>query len=103
MAIRRTTVLVVVAAILLAAALFVVPALINVDRYRPQVISYLQQKTGKQIEIGRLGLSFSPLSIRVDGFGVKNPQLFPPGYILHVARIDAGLDATALLHRQVST
>jgi uncharacterized protein involved in outer membrane biogenesis len=101
MTICRTTVLVVVAAILLAAALFVVPALINVDRYRPEVISYLQQKTGKQIEIGRLGLSFSPLSIRVDGFGVKNPQLFPPGYILHVARIDAGLDATALLHRQV--
>ena len=101
MTIRRTTVLVVVAAILLAALLFLLPALINVDRYRGQVISYLQQKTGKQIEIGRLGLSFSPLSIRVDGFGVKNPSLFPAGYIVHVARIDAGIDASALLHRKV--
>jgi uncharacterized protein involved in outer membrane biogenesis len=102
MAIRRTTVLVVVAAaIILVALVFLLPTLLNVDRYRPQVISYLQQKTGKQVEIGRLALSFSPLSIRVDGFGVKNPPLFPPGYIVHVVRIDAGLDAAALLHRQV--
>jgi uncharacterized protein involved in outer membrane biogenesis len=100
MTIRRTTVLV-VATILLAALLFAVPALINVDRYRGQVISYLQQKTGKQVEIGRVGLTFFPLSIQVDGFGVKNPPLFPPGYVVHVARIDAGLDAAALRHRQV--
>jgi uncharacterized protein involved in outer membrane biogenesis len=100
MAVRRTTVLV-AAAILLAALLFAVPALINVDRYRGQVISYLQQKTGKQVEIGRLGLTFFPLSVQVDGFGVKNPPVFPPGYVVQVARIDAGLDAAALLHRQV--
>src|SRR5260370_1072569 len=95
MAIRRNTVLIVVA------ILFAVPALINVDRYRAQVISYLQQKTGKQVEIGRLGLTFFPLSIQVDAFGVKNPPLFPPGYVVKVARIDAGLDAAALLHRRI--
>src|ERR1700694_4089983 len=45
---RRTTLIVVgIAAILSLAFLFVVPALIQVDRYRPQVISYLQEKTGK--------------------------------------------------------
>jgi uncharacterized protein involved in outer membrane biogenesis len=101
MAMRRTITVLVVAALLLLALFFAVPALINVDRYRPQVISYLQQKTGKQIEIERLALSFSPLSIEVDGLGVKNPPLFPRGYVVHVARIDAGLDAAALLHRQV--
>jgi uncharacterized protein involved in outer membrane biogenesis len=101
MAMRRTITVLVVAALLLLALFFAVPALINVDRYRPQVISYLQQKTGKQIEIERLALSFSPLSIEVDGLGVKNPLLFPRGYVVHVARIDAGLDAAALLHRQV--
>src|SRR5712671_5149229 len=100
MTIRRITVPL-VAAILLAALFFAVPALINVDRYRDQVISYLQQKMGKQIEIGRLGLTFFPLSIQVDGFGVKNPPLFPRGYVVHVSRIDAGLDSAALLHRQV--
>jgi uncharacterized protein involved in outer membrane biogenesis len=101
MSIRHTAVVLVFVAAIVAAIGFLVPALFNVDRYRPQVISYLQQKTGKQVEIGHLRLSFSPLSIRVDGFGVKNPPLFPHGYIVHVARIDAGLDATALLHRQL--
>ena len=97
---RRTKILL-AAAILLAALIFVVPILINVDHYRGQLISYLQQKTGKQIEIGRLSLTFLPLSIQVDGFGVKNPPLFPRGYVLHVARIYAGLDSAPLFHRRV--
>ena len=56
MAIRRKTGLIVVgiAALLLLALIFAVPALIKVDRYRPQLISFLQEKTGKQVEIGRL-------------------------------------------------
>ena len=102
MVIRRNTVLIVAGILLvLVGLLFVVPALIDVDRYRDEVVSYLQQKTGKQVELGRLALTFFPLSIQVDGLGVKNPPLFPGGYILQVARIDAGLDATALLHRHV--
>jgi uncharacterized protein involved in outer membrane biogenesis len=100
MSTRRKTVLIVIA-VLIVALIFAVPALINVDRYRGQVISYVQHKTGKQVEIGHLALTLVPLSIRIDGFGVKNPSLFPPGYILKVARIDAGLDAAALLHREV--
>src|SRR6202790_3068756 len=99
---RRTTLIVVgIAAILLLALIFVVPALINVDRYRPQVISYLQEKTGKQVEIGQLSLSFSPLTVRIDHFGVRNPPIFPAGYIVQVTRIDAELSVAALLHRQL--
>ncbi len=103
MPIRRGTGLVVVgiAAILLLAFIFVVPALMNVDRYRPRVISYLQEKTGKQVEIGRLALTFFPLTIHIDRIGVKNPPLFPSGYVIEVGRIDAELSVGALLHRQV--
>jgi len=104
MAIRRRTglILVGVAALVLLALIFVGPAFIKVDRYRPQVISYLQEKTGKQVEIGRLALTFFPLSIHFDNFGVKNPPIFPRGYVLQVARIDAELSLGALLHRQVA-
>jgi uncharacterized protein involved in outer membrane biogenesis len=74
----------------------------NADRYRPRVISYLQEKTGKQIEIGRLALTFFPLKIHIDHFGVRNPPpIFPPGYVIQVARIDAELSVGALLHRQI--
>lgn len=103
MAIRRNTgvILAAVAGIFLLALLVLAPALIRVDRYRPQVISYLQEKTGKQIEIGRLSLTFFPVSIRIDNFGVKNPPIFPPGYIVQVTRIDAQLSLSALVHRQI--
>jgi uncharacterized protein involved in outer membrane biogenesis len=103
MPIRRGTGLVVVgiAAILLLAFIFVVPALMKVDRYRPRVISYLQEKTGKQVEIGRLALTFLPLTIHIDRIGVKNPPIFPSGYVIQVSRIDAELSVGALLHRQV--
>ena len=32
---------------------------------------------------------------------MKSPPLFPPSYIVKVARIDAQLDVRALLHRRV--
>jgi uncharacterized protein involved in outer membrane biogenesis len=103
MAIRRKSGLIVVgiAAFLFLALVFMVPALLRVDRYRPQVISYLQESTGKEIEIGRLALTFFPVSLHIDNFGVKNPAIFPSGYVVQVARIDAAFSARALLHRQV--
>jgi uncharacterized protein involved in outer membrane biogenesis len=103
MSIRRRTglILVGIAALLLLALIFVGPALIRVDRYRPELISYLQEKTGKQVEIGRVALTLSPLTVHIDKFGVKNPPIFPQGYVVQVARIDAELSLTALLHRQL--
>src|SRR5256885_2418424 len=104
MIIRRRTTLIVaggVVAILLLALILVVPAVINVDRYRPQLISYLQEKTGKQVEIGRLALTFFPVTIHIDHIGVRNPPIFPAGYVLQVARIDAELGLGALLQRQL--
>src|SRR4029077_8066701 len=103
MPVRRETTLILVGitAIILLARIFVVPARINVDRYRAQLISYLQEETGKQVEIGRLALTFFPVTIRIDHIGVKNPPIFPAGYVIQVARIDAELRFGALLHRQV--
>lgn len=104
MTVRRRTGLILagIAATLLIAAVFVVFVLLDADRYRPKAISYLEESTGKKVEIGRLAVTFFPeVAIRVDGFAVKNPPLFPPGYILQVARIDAQIDPWAALHRQI--
>ncbi len=103
MHIRRKTGLIFLGtgAFLFLALIFAGPSLVRVDRYRPKVISFLQENTGKQVEIGKLGLSFFPLSIHIDNFGVKNPPIFPRGYVVQVARIDAELNLVALLRRQV--
>jgi len=104
MTIRRRTglTLVGIACALLVVLIFLVPILLNADRYQAKVISYLEEKTGKKVEIGRLAVTLFPgVAIQVDDFGVKSPPLFPPSYIVKVARIDAHLDVGALLHRQV--
>ena len=94
-------IVVVIAAVLFFALLFLAPTVLGVDRYRPQVISYLQEKTGKNVEIGKLALTFFPLTIHIDHLGAKNPPIFPAGYVIQVARINVELNVGALLHREV--
>ncbi len=103
MIIRRRTTLIVagITATLFLALTLAVPALINMDLYRPQLISYLQAKTGKKVELAGLALTFFPVTIHIDHIGIRNPPIFPAGYVLQVARIDAELSLGALLHRRV--
>jgi len=94
--------LVVIATCLLAGMVFLAPIFLNLDRYRPEVISYFEQNTGKKVEIERLALTFFPqITVRIYGFGVKSPPLFPPSYIVKVARTDAVLTFWPLLRRKV--
>lgn len=92
----------VIAVCLLAVAVFLAPILFNLDRYRPEVISYFEQNTGKNVEIERLAVTLFPrIIVHMDGFGVKSPPLFPPSYIVKVARTDAVLDFWPLLRRKI--
>lgn len=104
MAGRRRIVLglIAIAGCLLAASVLLAPVLFKLDRYRPQVISYFEENTGKKVEIERLALTLFPqVTIHIEGFAVKSPPLFPPSYIVKVTRADAVLDSWTLLHRQV--
>jgi uncharacterized protein involved in outer membrane biogenesis len=103
MAIRRKLIIVVpvIVAAAIGAVALLLPVIANPDRYRPDLISYLETKTGKQIEVGHIGINWIPLSIRLDNFGVRNPKPFPSGYFLKAARMDAAIDVAALLHRQI--
>ena len=104
MGIRRRIALTVAAivATLLMALLVLVPMLCNLDRYRPEMISYFEANTGKRVEIDRLALTIFPqVTVHIYGFGVKSPPLFPPSYLFRVAQADAVLDFWALLHRKV--
>jgi len=104
MASRRRIVVWMIAAAgcLVAVLVFLAPFFFDLDRFRPEVISYFEANTGKKVEIERLTLTFFPkLTVHIYGFGVKSPPLFPPSYIVKVARTDAVLDFWALLHRQV--
>jgi len=94
--------LVVIVVCVIVVTILLVPVWLNLDRYRPQIISYFEQTTGKRVEIDRVSLTFFPRpTVHIDGFAVKSPPLFPPSYILKVPHADTVLDFWALLHRDV--
>ncbi len=89
-------------ALILIAVAIIVPRLVNLDRYRPQVVANIERGTGRSVEIGRLSLSILPvIAVRADNIAIGNPPGFPEGHLLDIERVDAELDARALLYRQV--
>ncbi|HLY60549.1 MAG TPA: AsmA family protein [Terriglobia bacterium] len=88
--------------VMVLAVVIIVPLLVNVDRYRPEVVDRVQAQTGKPVEIGRLSLSLFPsVAIRMDDFALGNPKGFPQGQFVKTKRIDVVVDGWALLHRQI--
>jgi len=89
-------------ALIVAAAAIVVPRLVNLDRYRPEVIANIERGTGRSVAIGRLSLSVLPaIAVRADNIAVGNPPGFPEGHLLEIKRAEAELDAGALLDRRI--
>ena len=103
MATRRRTALnlTVVGGILVVSGLLALRFL-NPDRYRPDLISYFEDKTGKKTDIARLALTLFPkVTIHLYGLSVKSPPPFPPGDVVKVAEADAVIDPWSLLHGAV--
>jgi len=81
---------------------FVVPRLVDVNRYRPEVAACLETKTGKPVHIGHLELTVFPhLAIQIDNFAMGNPEGFPAGDFLKAQRIYALFKASALWNRRI--
>ena len=104
MVIRRKKLLITlgIAAVLLVVVVILAITRTNVEHYRPQILSYLETNTGKPVEVGRLSITYFPITLHIEDFGVRNPPLFPAGYIVKVGRIDAELSWTALLRQNVT-
>src|SRR5579872_920889 len=98
---KRGRITVGIAAVLVLALTVLATTFLQVDHYRPWVAAFLHEEIGKDVEIGRLSVAVFPLTIRLDQFGVKNAPPFPRGYVIQVARIDATVSTTALLHRRL--
>src|SRR5437016_857297 len=99
---KRLVGVLVILAVLLLGVIIIVPLMIDVDRYRPEVVERIKAETGKPAEIGHLSLTLFPsVAIRVDDFALGNPEGFPRGEFIKTKRIDAVVDGWALLSRQV--
>ncbi|HVB28862.1 MAG TPA: AsmA family protein [Terriglobia bacterium] len=99
---RKYAIVAAVCLAVLAVLVLVVPRLVDVNRYRPQVAAYLESKTGKPVQIGRLNLTLFPhLAIQIDNFVMENPKGFPAGDFFKAQRIYALLEAGPLWNRKI--
>ncbi|HEY7212436.1 MAG TPA: AsmA family protein [Bryobacteraceae bacterium] len=77
MRLRYIVIPIVAIVVLVAAVLAYVAG--NIDKYRPRVQAELQQKLGRQVTIGHLGLRLFPLSVRAEGLTVADSPQFSTG------------------------
>src|SRR5438093_1064100 len=70
-------ILIILSVLVLVAVLIVliVPSLINVDRYRPQIEARLKEKLGREVKLGALKLHVIPLSVSIESIAIgESPQ-----------------------------
>src|SRR5579872_349324 len=103
MHIRRRTIMIVfsVVSVVFSVAGIAGLVLLSPDRYRSQVISYLEAKTGHQIEIGHLAVAWRSASIELYDFGVRNPEPFPSEYVFRARRVEAHIKVAPLFRRRI--
>src|SRR5690242_17158367 len=77
MRLRYIVIPLVVIVVLVAAVLAYIAG--NIFKYRPRVQTELQQKLGRQVSIGHLGLRLFPLAARADGLTIAEAPQFSTG------------------------
>ena len=88
--------------LLLLVAAAMVPMLVSVDHFRPQITALIEEQTGRKAEIEVLELHIFPsIHLHVEDFRVKNPEGFPAGDTLLVEEIVIGAELRPLLDRRL--
>lgn len=88
--------------LILIVVLLIVPFFINVDRYRPEIISELERVTARRVGMKRLSVRFLPkISVVVQDFALGNPPGFPASNFITAQKVSANLEIGPLLHRQI--
>ena len=55
----------------------IVPSLISVDRYRPQIEARLKEKLRRDVKLGALKLHVIPLSVSIESMTIGESPRFP--------------------------
>lgn len=95
---RRIVIVVCVVVGIIILGLLLLPFIVNVNRYRPQIQAELQQKLNRPVTLGTLSLRILPLSIKVNGITIGESPQFPSQRPFAVAnRVYASASLLSLL------
>lgn len=88
---------------LLTSTILVLPIVVDVQRFQPEIEKKLSDLTGRSIKIGsNLGLSFVPtLSISFSDFKIDNPEGYLTDYFIKIDSFEARIEILSLLKREI--
>lgn len=89
--------------LLLVATIIVLPVVINVQKYVPEIETQLSEATGRAVSIGPdLDLSFFPwLSVSLSDVKIGNPEGFLSDDFIKIGSFETKIKLLPLLHRRV--
>jgi AsmA protein len=99
---RKLGVIVLIIVALVVIVAFVVPSLVDINRYHDRIQSELQKRLGRPVSLGSMHLSLLPLAIRVDNAVIGEDPAFHTGHPFAEAQeLDVRAKLLPLLHRDV--
>ncbi|HJS97935.1 MAG TPA: AsmA family protein [Terriglobales bacterium] len=98
---RKAAIIIGIIVAVIVGILLVAPLFLDVNQYRPQIQSELQQKLGRQVTLGELHLGLLPPRVRVDNVSVSDDPHFSTGAFAQVQELDVSIALLPLLSKKV--
>src|SRR5947207_2494094 len=96
---RRVLIILGVLVVVMVLIVLIVPSLINVDRYRPQIETKLKEKLGREVKLGALTLHVIPLSVSIESITIGESPQFPSSLpFARASNVTARVQLFSLLH-----
>ena len=96
---RRSLIVVAAIVVLAIIGVLALPALLNVNKYKPRIQAELQKKLGRPVTLGELHLRLFPFSIKVDGLTIGESPAFQSSHPFATAsEVYASASLLSLLH-----
>src|ERR1700757_852868 len=99
---RKLAIAVAVVVVLIVIVILVLPHLIDVNQYRGQIQSELQQRLNRPVQLGELSLGVFPVHIEADNVVIgEDPSFHSTTPFAQVAELDVSVKLLPLLSKNV--
>jgi len=86
----------------MVAVILLLPFFLDVDRFRPQIVSILEKETGRRVQIGKIRARFFPsVGLVVEEVRIGHPAAFAEGDFLSADAVRANLAWGPLFRREL--
>ncbi len=99
---KRVVKIIGIAIAVVVVILIALPLFINVDSFRPKIESALTDATGRQVSLGKLGLSLMSGKVSVDDVTIADDPAFSKSSFITAKSLEVGVELMPLFSKQLN-